>query len=72
MNAHPYPSSAASHKQLGNEAVRSAGILPATVARTTALLCNVACETLHERPEWKEPESGLAWRDIDGTFPSSL
>ena len=57
-----------SHKQLDNEAVRSAGILPTKVAGTTVLLCKAACEKLHECPEWAEPESGLAWREIDGTF----
>ena len=72
MNAHPYPSSAASHKQLDNEAVRSAGILPAKVDKATALLCKAACGTLQECPEWKEPESGLAWREIDGTFRAIL
>ena len=72
MNAHPYPSSAASHKQLDSEAVCSAGILPAKVAKTTVLLCKAACEKLHECLEWAEPESGLALREIDETSRASL
>jgi len=71
-NAHPSPSSAASHKQLGNEAVRSAGILPAKVARTVALLCKAAYEKPPEWPDWAERESGLAWREIDETLRASL